>query len=383
MVEFLSPKSKTIFESSAFIHKNSRHTSCVSDHYFNHAVEVFLPCCDSLPDAVQVSSPQRQEYYAVKRLPLAELTNAEFVSRFVKAGRLYVLSIGQHIDTHNVAAILPTGRLILSVNKDTYQELGLEGKPSQFEKPRKVTKYSVEVNLVAESFCKGKKNYERVQWCFKDRLDLTFDFLLAWQPNDPSQSLDDLGSFWSSKYECLRVEQRQHSFQMRNQSIPVIDSSLLLHRQHKSNQDASRMNGSSQGCEETQVRSCDAAEVYEWLGAVACQCDCSGASDSFVNTYRCPEPSQQVSSSVCHRWTGLITSERILHMLDALRSKVECSRMPWAALTVHGFTDSPVSWGSREHGFSKYGNNLYTFVIFPKEQRYWLIMGIGDHDVCP
>ncbi|XP_022108715.1 ribonuclease P protein subunit p40-like isoform X1 [Acanthaster planci] len=382
MAEFVCPNRKTVFESSAFTHKHSRHVSCVKDHYFNHAVEICFPCCDLLPHAIQTSSPDLQDYLVIKQLPLAELTNANFIEKFVKTGRLYILSTGQNIDTHNVVAILPTGRLVLSVNKDTYQELGLEGKPSQFEKPRKVTKYCVEVNLVGESFCKGKRSYERVQWCFKERLDLTFDFLMAWQPNDQDQSLDLLSSFWSNKYECRRARQRHDHFQMRNQCVPVIDSSRLFPHQYKPTQDPSLTNGSSQGDSADEVRSCDASEVYEWLGAVACQCNCTGTSDDFVNTYQCPEPSQ-VSSAVYHRWSGLITSETILHMLDVLRLEVQCRHVPWAALTVHGFADSPVSWVNREHGFHKYGNNLYTFVIFPKEQRYWLVIGIGDHDVCP
>ena len=38
MVEFECPQSKRIFESSLFTHKNSRHTACIRDHFFNHAV---------------------------------------------------------------------------------------------------------------------------------------------------------------------------------------------------------------------------------------------------------------------------------------------------------------------------------------------------------
>ncbi len=34
------------------------------------------------------------------------------------------------------------GELILSVTKDTYEELGLEGKPSVFDERRKPTRYS-------------------------------------------------------------------------------------------------------------------------------------------------------------------------------------------------------------------------------------------------
>ncbi|XP_033626617.1 ribonuclease P protein subunit p40-like [Asterias rubens] len=382
MVEFECPQSKRIFESSLFTHKNSRHTACIRDHFFNHAVEIFLPGLASEPDGIKVANPDHQMYYIIKKLPLVEIVNEEFIQTFLKTGSFYGLSIG-HIDTHSVAAILPTGKLILSVSKDLYEELGLEGKPCQFEKPRKVTKYNVEINLTAESFCKGKKHYERVQWCLKERLDMTFDILLAWQPNDTTKSLDPLSTFWNNKYECHQVEQKQHRLIMRDLTIPVIDSSMFTTSPSKSSKEHLTTNGSGQRDEDCQIRSCEASEVYEWLGAIACECKCSDSCDGFVSNYVCPTPSQKVAGALCQRWTGFITPDTILNMLDALRIEIERGFMPWASLTVHGFQDSPVSWSTKEHGFHKFGDNLYTFFIFPNEQRYWLLMNIGGHDICP
>jgi len=36
------------------------------------------------------------------------------------------------------------------------------------------------VNLAAPYFVPGKKLYERVRWCLKDKLQLTFKFLMSW-----------------------------------------------------------------------------------------------------------------------------------------------------------------------------------------------------------
>uniref|UniRef100_A0A8B9GM09 Ribonuclease P/MRP 40 subunit n=1 Tax=Astyanax mexicanus TaxID=7994 RepID=A0A8B9GM09_ASTMX len=54
----------------------------------------------------------------------------------------------------------------------------------------------------------------------------------------------------------------------------------------------------------------------------------------------------------------------------------------WVSLTVHGCADSPVSWGSAEHGFHKGGENFYNFVCF-QNQDYWLHMATGAKDACP
>ena len=42
----------------------------------------------------------------------------------------------------------------------------------------------VEVPLLGKSYQIGKPGYERVQWCFRDRLNLTFDLLVAWRPSE-------------------------------------------------------------------------------------------------------------------------------------------------------------------------------------------------------
>ena len=38
----------------------------------------------------------------------------------------------------------------------------------------------VELDLKSTSFVPGKKIYERVRWCLKDRLELQFKFLISW-----------------------------------------------------------------------------------------------------------------------------------------------------------------------------------------------------------
>ena len=52
---------------------------------------------------------------------------------------------------------------------------------------------------------------------------------------------------------------------------------------------------------------------------------------------------------------------------------------PWAALTVWGFADAPVSWAHREHGFYESGENDFTFVVFP-DGRYVRYAAMGALD---
>jgi hypothetical protein len=52
----------------------------------------------------------------------------------VRSGRLYGLSLSVGLDRGDIVAVLPTGRLVLSLTKETYEQLGLQGKRSRFEK---------------------------------------------------------------------------------------------------------------------------------------------------------------------------------------------------------------------------------------------------------
>jgi len=44
-------------------------------------------------------------------------------------------------------AILPTGVLILSLDKDTYEQLGLTGKPSAFQKKHRFSKCNIDITI--------------------------------------------------------------------------------------------------------------------------------------------------------------------------------------------------------------------------------------------
>ncbi len=52
---------------------------------------------------------------------------------------------------------------------------------------------------------------------------------------------------------------------------------------------------------------------------------------------------------------------------------------PFAILSVQGFEDSPVSWGTKEHGYATSGENGYTFIVLPG-QEYWYYLALGPND---
>ncbi|KAM9739238.1 ribonuclease P protein subunit p40 isoform 2-T3 [Dama dama] len=297
-------------------------------------------------------------YYFVKDLPLYELITHEFINTFVKKGSCYALTYNTNIDEDNTVALLPNGKLILSLDKDTYEETGLQGRPSQYS-GRKTMRFIVSIDLMDLSSNLESKKYKRVSWAFREKKLLKFDFLLAWHQTGAE------GSMMMSYFSGYGIQEHQPKIALsttRDLRCPVLQSGWL---------------GG-----EPEV-ACSARELFAWLGAVFSHADLNNEPYNFVSTYCCPQPNTVVAQASLCTVTGFILPERICVLLERLcRYFDEPKLAPWVTLSVQGFADSPVSWRENEHGFQKGGEHLYNFVIF-NNRDYWLQMAVGANDDCP
>ncbi|XP_051872386.1 ribonuclease P protein subunit p40 isoform X2 [Pristis pectinata] len=334
-----------VCEKSNFTHGKSAHRKRVDTHHYNYRVSILIPECRMVPPAITAISKTLENYYLVKQLPLHEMLEPEFINMYVKKGNFYALSYNSRIDQDNTVALLPTGKLILSVDKDTYEELGLEGQPSKYSH-RTVMRYS-------------RKRYNRVMWALKEKKPLSFDLLMSCNSSGGNET--SLASYFV-KYQC-QVYQPTLSTRILNETVcPVLLSNELNGKENES---------------------CSSQEFLDWLGAVFSDIDCNNQADSFLSTYCCPEPNTVLDKACLCTISGFIIPEGINRLLDQLRLYFEEPKLaPWVSMTVHGFADSPVSWGQSEHGYHKGGENLYNFVLF-RNQDYWLHMAVGAQTDCP
>lgn len=303
-----------------------------------------------------------QEAALVKNVPLHQLVDKEFVEAFVKIGQLHILSHQTHIDTQDCVALIPTGHLILHLTKDTYEQLGLEGKPSRYASRSKPNKFVVDIDLTPDYFTPGRKNYNRVLWCLKDRLDLVFDLLVSWTPHEKAVCPSSVSKYFESKGFLITPVPISIRTQLQTSiQTPALNSAVSTHTEEN----------------------CSKKELWEWLGAVACGVDMSVASpDSYITTLACPTPSVNCPRCCVIHLSGFFTPAIILWLLQKVRLEVEnTDDKRWASLTLHGFLDSPVSVKSREHGFFQEGDNIHSFVLFSNKD-YWLYSALGQHDLC-
>ncbi|XP_074484679.1 ribonuclease P protein subunit p40 [Sebastes fasciatus] len=244
---------------------------------------------------------------------------------------------------------LSPGHLSLSLDKDSFELLGVEGKPSRFNH-RTCSRYVVSVDLTDSSMAPGGRGYQRLVTGLRSRLQLKTDFLLSHPGGGAS-----LQAFLS------RCDWSEHRPEVSRRTLTDLSCPLLT----------------------SDLQSPDPHHLLEWLGAVDAHVSCANSSSGFLSSLVCPEPkttaSRALSVSVC----GLLRPQDVHRLIQQIRCYLEQPRLEsWVSLTVHGFVDSPVSWGGGEHGVLRGGDNFYSLLMF-QDHTYHLHLAAGAQDTCP
>ncbi|KAJ7395041.1 Ribonuclease P protein subunit p40 [Pitangus sulphuratus] len=237
------PRHLLVCEKGHARHPRSRHAAHVRDHAYSCRVSFLIPECALLPEVLKSTIADIGEYYLVRNLSIHELVTHEFIDAFVKKGSCYALTYKTKIDQDNTAALLPNGKLILSVDKDTYEELGLQGRPSRYS-GKKAMRYIITIDLTDAGFHPESKKHNRVLWALKEKKPLEFDFLLAWD-NTGAEGSTLMSYFSKNQIQALKPKITFST--LRDLQCPVLQSNDL------------------QGKPE---ESCSTEELFEWLGAV-------------------------------------------------------------------------------------------------------------------
>lgn len=341
-----TPRTLLVCDRSSFLDEKNRVSTQVEQLRFNYKVSLLLPECTTLPAHLDSVLNSFSSFYLIKKLPVYELLDRNFLETAVYQGNVYGLSHGARIDEDNCVALMPNGHLCLSLDKDSFEMLGFEGKPSKFNH-RSRSRYVVSVDLTDKSMAPGAWGHQRLLTGLKSRLQLETDFLLSHHPGGRA-SLQSL----LSRYDCS-----EHRPQISQRSLSELS------------------------CPD--VSSCDPHSLLEWLGAVDADVCCENSSSNFLSTLVCPEPKTILSRALSVGVCGLLLPQDIQRLIDQLRCCLQQAKTEsWISLTVHGFVDSPVSWGGNEHGFLMGGENFYTLLMF-HDHTYHLHQATGAHDACP
>ncbi|XP_068565387.1 ribonuclease P protein subunit p40 isoform X4 [Cebidichthys violaceus] len=304
-----TPRTLLVCDRSSFLDEKNRLSSQVEQLHFNYKVSMLLPECSSAPSRLEAVLNSFNSFYLIRKLPIHELLDKHFLETSVHQGLVSGLSYRTRIDEDNCVALMPNGHLSLSLDKDSFELLGVEGKPSRY-------------NLGTNSRYGGGASLQALL----SRCD------------------------WSEHRPEVR------SYALTDLCCPLLTSDLQSRDPHL---------------------------LLEWLGAVDADVSCENSSNSFLSTLVCPEPKTTMSRALSVSVCGLLSPQDVHRLIQQIRCYLDQPRLEsWASLTVHGFVDSPVSWGGDEHGVLRGGENFYSLLMF-HDHTYHLHLGTGAHDTCP
>lgn len=109
--------------------------------------------------------------------------------------------------------------MILQVDKDTYEQLGLQGKKSKFKVDMlHSTRFRITVDLAAKSFVPNRKLYERVMWALK-KLENAHVLLSVY--NEKGECVEPNKLLENAKFSKVQGYGDSRHFKFKNIKIPV------------------------------------------------------------------------------------------------------------------------------------------------------------------
>ncbi|KAJ3216802.1 Ribonuclease P protein subunit p40 [Clydaea vesicula] len=301
-------------------------------------------------------------FYKVKT-NLLNFLSKEFLQQ-LKLFNVSCISLNDSIDVGNVFCILPNGTLILNLNKDTYETLGLEGKSSTLI--RRSDRFVVKINLLDASFTETKKFYQRVKWCFENSLVTSFNFFLT-KYNKSNGNLEELDNFGDANIE--KVYLNDNYLCNENVITPHIEQIL---------EQLTRSSDLKQS-ESTELIN----DLLEWLGMAAVSSDrimSYDRVDSFISAYKVAQPNR-IHNLYSMEATGLISVSTIINIFRNLCDELLLKKaINFGVLYLWGFRDSPVSFNQKEHGFNLTDGENDLVLVLSDAGDAVLVQVLGDLD---
>ncbi|GIL50562.1 hypothetical protein Vafri_6723 [Volvox africanus] len=135
--------------------------------------------------------------------------------------------------------------------------------------------------------------------------------------------------------------------------------------------------------------------LHTWLGALACGQGHTLCNDLLPDEVMplvledAPLPSREeqerrlLGTLVSRMWKGMLSQHQVLNVMKATSELVRSQRVPWAAVHVWGFADTPVAWRGMEHGacWGGAGESSYS-VVFLGGDDYCIYRPLGPNEMA-
>ncbi|KAI8581529.1 hypothetical protein K450DRAFT_231746 [Umbelopsis ramanniana AG] len=367
------------------------HSKLINSHPFNHEIQLLL--ADTQAEVLLRSITENEQFFYEVEAPLSMFLDTSFLEKNLtkkagsdqKTSMFYMHTIDTYLDTEDVAVIDGDGHLVLSLQKETYEAFGLEGKAATFTGNGR--RYIITIDVSAPTFRPGNKTFDRTKWCLDNNLSRSFKMVMTRVDTNTGASLDVLlsnvqhnkksVSWTSSKLEGIRLPNFE--------TLKLPEGATPDNRWKDEALEAHEWLGmATLGSQRYKSRpTCIVKILHLLMARLSIRLSVNDKPDPFLSVYSCPEP-YTTGSVALLRCAGLVTPQYIQNLLITLRKEIKAKQC-WGALTVWGYRDSPIAWRGREHGFLTSGENDYTILLLREEkdaceQRAVCYQALGVYD---
>ena len=294
------------------------------------------------------------------QVPLALFLEPTWMQMYIHTGSLYALSM-THLDAGDTVCLDGQGMLILSLCKDTYQTLGLVGRPCRFShgasgrmgdrRSGAVSRYVVELPLRDPSFVPGKRGYERAKACLQawderrassSGSTSTWPMLMVWTPPSTLTASDKPRIWAPIEHAALLRSSAALRFLPMDIAIQTIDDVVVP-------------TGTIDLHEDENEAFEKVWDHVEWAGIMAWHSPrirTFDRCDPYVALYRVPTP--HTPSCCTHfRLRGFLPTlllQQLVAMVWQNSASSFSASTPWAILSLSGFRDTPIAWRTKYPG---------------------------------
>ncbi|KAI1747406.1 ribonuclease P 40kDa subunit [Xylaria castorea] len=261
-------------------------------------------------------------YYRVV-MTLGQVLERDFFTQYIKIGSIMMRSEGK-VGTDNVFSI-KDGKLMIYLDKETYERAGLVGKPHGVKGARGLQpRWVVEYDLRSPSALHGKKGFDRLVYSCKNALNEPTTWLFCNLSKTPSP--DPMAQYHPTKYTSNPALVQDLAMKIPPLSIP---STVLADQTRQELNDY-------------------ATEIYEWISLVRLESPrvkLLDNIDAYLSTYAVPgDTSKNNEGRLCKiSWQGFIPPGWVANTLAELIKTLPPKA--WFSLSTTPFSRVAIGYG--------------------------------------
>ncbi|KAK9459646.1 ribonuclease P 40kDa subunit-domain-containing protein, partial [Lipomyces oligophaga] len=347
--------------------ESKRPFTTIDEHHFNRQVDIIVPSdlysnVLAHNERLNGSLCEKDWRYYHTVTGLGSFFRSEFLNEYIKKNNCIILSLTS-IDSDPVYCIY-NGKLRLSLPHDIYEQAGLVGTQSKYNKKR----YNIEIDLRSPKLMTGSKMFSRIMYaCEKSPIRAPVPFLIyTFLSSTGDGLLGDLPSY----FEATKYPQMFEVTSIGQIVVPSCDLSVAeLPKDFFATRSEQMQYTDEVICEDLQ-------DILEWMGRLSFD-----RSDSETRRVVKSGNLENGAHMTRIRMKGFLSSRMLLDIYNDLIDTMKPTM--WALMTVYGFEDAPVSWRSSEHSFMLGGENDYSLLIKPVEnsgRRLFVFEITGSQD---